>query len=273
MRIVEKQSKKSDDTLRDGVGTGEVASGAPESVARDPFFALQVCADSDARWAIACRVAELATEAATSLQFRIVRTRLNGGRGARLQVIAERADGSFSVDDCALLSRALSPLLDNDDSLTHAIRGSYVLEVSSPGMERPLTRSQDFVAYQGAEVSLRLKSSHSASRKSMATGTQGKRKQYYGQLVAVEDGILTLTELGDSKTDTEKENEFLHFNLGEVAEVCLRPLLPTQTSKPKHKKHNKNHKNHKKQAQPAHQNPYQTKKANTTEKNTNRVAL
>ena len=84
--------------------------------------------------------------------YRLVRLRLMGGKRKTLQVMAERADGSMNVDDCADLSRLLSDFLDRED----VIEGDFVLEVSSPGIDRPLTRLGDFARWSGHEAKLEL---------------------------------------------------------------------------------------------------------------------
>src|SRR5246127_3135501 len=84
--------------------------------------------------------------------YRLVRLRLIGGKRKTLQVMAERPDGSMNVDDCARLSRALSEFLDKEDP----IEGEYVLEVSSPGIDRPLTRIGDFGKWVGHEVRIEI---------------------------------------------------------------------------------------------------------------------
>ena len=82
--------------------------------------------------------------------FRLVRLRLMGGKRVTLQIMAEREDGSMEVEDCAELSRALSVLLDVEDP----IEREYTLEVSSPGIDRPLTRIEDFARWEGYEAKL-----------------------------------------------------------------------------------------------------------------------
>ena len=85
--------------------------------------------------------------------YEIVRLRLMGGEAARrLQIMAERPDGSMNVEDCARLSRAVSVLMDEADP----IPGEYTLEVSSPGIDRPLTRLKDFSANEGLEARIEL---------------------------------------------------------------------------------------------------------------------
>ena len=83
--------------------------------------------------------------------FEIVRILLSGDRRAKLQVMVERADGAnLLLDDCAEVSRAISAILDVEDP----IAGAFVLEVSSPGIDRPLTRATDFERFAGFEARL-----------------------------------------------------------------------------------------------------------------------
>ena len=84
--------------------------------------------------------------------FRLVRLRLMGGKQKTLQVMAERKDGTMSVEDCAELSRSLADFLERDDP----IDGDYLLEVSSPGIDRPLTRLTDFARWSGHEAKIEL---------------------------------------------------------------------------------------------------------------------
>jgi ribosome maturation factor RimP len=93
--------------------------------------------------------------------FRLVRLRLMGGKTKTLQIMAERPDGQMDVEDCARLSRALSEFLDREDP----IDGEYVLEVSSPGIDRPLTRLTDFSRWSGHEAKLELGAADANGRK------------------------------------------------------------------------------------------------------------
>ena len=100
------------------------------------------------------RLLELLDPVAEAAGYEIVRLRLMGGHETRrLQIMAERpSDGDMNVEDCARLSRAISEVMDAADPIT----GEYVLEVSSPGVDRPLTRIKDFEAHEGFEVKLEL---------------------------------------------------------------------------------------------------------------------
>lgn len=91
---------------------------------------------------------------AVSLGYELVRVRLSGSQRPVLQIMAERSDGGMDVDDCARLSRAISAAFEVDDP----IESEYVLEVSSPGIDRPLVRRKDFEAYRGHEARIMLKS-------------------------------------------------------------------------------------------------------------------
>jgi ribosome maturation factor RimP len=119
------------------------------------------------------RLLELLDPAAEAAGFEIVRLRLMGGTvQRRLQIMAERAvDGDMNVEDCARLSRVISEILDAADPIT----GEYVLEVSSPGVDRPLTRLKDFSEYEGHEARIELDR--------LAEG----RKRFRGVLAGIED--------------------------------------------------------------------------------------
>ena len=115
---------------------------------------------------------EMLDPVAEAAGYEIVRLRLMGGQTRRLQIMAERPDGTMDVEDCARLSRAVSAVLDAADP----IKGEYLLEVSTPGIDRPLTRLKDFITYEGMEVRLELDR--------LAEG----RKRFRGKLAGVEDG-------------------------------------------------------------------------------------
>jgi len=111
--------------------------------------------DMVAKTAIDRRLAELVRPSVEGMGFRLVRLRLMGGKRATLQIMAERAHGTagagtMEIDDCAQLSRGLSALLDVEDPIGR----EYALEVSSPGIDRPLTRLEDFDRWEGYEAKL-----------------------------------------------------------------------------------------------------------------------
>ncbi|SOE17886.1 ribosome maturation factor RimP [Hoeflea halophila] len=91
------------------------------------------------------RIAQIVEPVIQSLDMRLVRVRSSGQNGLTVQIMAERNDGTMSVEDCEAVSRAISPVLDVEDPVEKA----YHLEISSPGIDRPLVRKSDFVRWEG----------------------------------------------------------------------------------------------------------------------------
>lgn len=118
------------------------------------------------------RLAEILLPTVEGMGFRLVRLRYQGSRRPVLQVMAEKPDGTMEVEDCATLSRALSAQLDVADP----IAGEYALEVSSPGIDRPLTRLEDFERWAGWEAKLETEAPIDG------------RRRFRGTLAGVEDG-------------------------------------------------------------------------------------
>ena len=128
---------------------------------------------------------ELIDPVAEAAGYAVVRLRLMGGERRRLQVMAERPeDGDMGIDDCTRLSRAISEVLDAAD----VVNGEYVLEVSSPGIDRPLTRLSDFETYAGLEAKLELDR--------MAEG----RKRFRGKLAGIEGDNIEIDLEGEEHT-------------------------------------------------------------------------
>ena len=132
------------------------------------------------------RLLELLDPVADAAGYAIVRLRLMGGdHQRRLQIMAERpGDGEMNVEDCARLSRAVSEVMDAADP----IAGEYLLEVSSPGIDRPLTRLADFEHYEGYEARLELDR--------LAEG----RKRFKGVLAGVEGDQVAIDLEGEDQT-------------------------------------------------------------------------
>ncbi|WP_223421899.1 ribosome maturation factor RimP [Tateyamaria pelophila] len=106
--------------------------------------------DLIAKAAIDRRMAEIITPVIEDLGYELVRVRLMSGKESILQIMADKADGGIEVDDCAVISTAVSATLDVEDPILDA----YTLEVSSPGIDRPLTRLKDFDMFEGYEAKL-----------------------------------------------------------------------------------------------------------------------
>jgi len=98
------------------------------------------------------RIAHIVEPAVAGLGYRLVRVKLSAMNGTTLQIMAERPDGTMTVEDCERLSRDLSPALDVEDPIDRA----YHLEVSSPGIDRPLVRRSDFERWAGHVAKIEL---------------------------------------------------------------------------------------------------------------------
>jgi ribosome maturation factor RimP len=101
---------------------------------------------------VAARIAAIAEPVLTGLGYRLVRVRISGLAGCTVQVMAERPDGTMTIEDCEAVSRALSPVLDVADPIDRA----YRLEISSPGIDRPLVRRSDFERHAGSRVKIEM---------------------------------------------------------------------------------------------------------------------
>ncbi|MDF2140380.1 ribosome maturation factor RimP [Paenirhodobacter sp. CAU 1674] len=127
--------------------------------------------DLIAKTAIDRRLAEIVTPTIEGLGFELVRIRLQGGKTATLQIMADRPEGGIVVDDCARISTAVSAVLDVEDP----IEDNYHLEVSSPGIDRPLTRLKDFDVWEGYEAKIETSEPIDGRRrfKGIVRGTEG----------------------------------------------------------------------------------------------------
>ncbi len=146
------------------------------------------------------RVATLAGPVLESMGFRLVRVRMSG---PTLQIMAERPDGSFSIDDCEAVSRALSPVLDVED----VIPSRYHLEVSSPGIDRPLVRPSDFESWAGHEVKIE-----------MAVPAAG-RKRFRGKLEGYDAGEVRL--FVENPEGPSKEPVLIGLPFADIADAKL----------------------------------------------------
>lgn len=122
------------------------------------------------------QIADLAEPVLEELGFRLVRVKVSGRDGGTVQIMAERPNGAMTVEDCATISRRLSPVLDAYDPLP----GAYRLEVSSPGIDRPLVRPSDFALWAGHEAKIELKEPVDG------------RKRFKGEIEGVEDEEVRL---------------------------------------------------------------------------------
>ena len=138
---------------------------------------------------LSARVAAIAEPVVEQLGYRLVRVKVSAADGCTVQIMAERADGTMVVEDCESISRALSPVLDMADPVDRA----YRLEISSPGIDRPLVRKSDFDRYAGHLVKIETHI------------PVGGRKRFRGELLGTEGDAARLR----------------HDEAGEEAEVLL----------------------------------------------------
>lgn len=144
------------------------------------------------------RIAHIVEPVVESLGFELVRVKISGQAGMTVQIMAERPDGTMGVEDCELVSRNVSPALDVEDPIGR----NYNLEVSSPGIDRPLTRAKDFETWAGHEA-----------RVETEMAVDG-RKRFRGRLLGVRDGAAGLRL-------PEGEPDEFWLPLSEIAEAKL----------------------------------------------------
>ncbi len=155
---------------------------------------------------LAARVAAIAAPVLLGLGYRLVRVRVSGTLGMTVQIMAERPDGAMAIEDCEAASRALSPVFDAEDPIDR----EYRLEISSPGIDRPLVRASDFQRYAGHEAKIE-----------MAVAQDG-RKRFRGILLGTEGENAKLRRKDLSEKDAaESEAAEVVLPIGDMAEARL----------------------------------------------------
>lgn len=154
------------------------------------------------------RVASMAGPVVEQLGYHLVRIKVSSGEECTIQIMAERPDGSMTVDDCETISRALSPVFDVNEPIDRA----YRLEISSPGIDRPLVRRSDFERYAGHLVKIE-----------MEVPVAG-RKRFRGMLEGVEGDMARITR-DDPKTDENPEVLLPIRDMGEAKLVLTDELV------------------------------------------------
>ena len=156
------------------------------------------------------RVASIAEPVIENLGYRLVRVKVSSAEGCTVQIMAERPDGSMTVEDCEIVSRALSAALDVNDPIEKA----YRLEVSSPGIDRPLVRKSDFDRHKGHVV-----------RIEMEIPING-RKRFKGELTGTEGDVARLTR--DDAVEGEAADVLLPIEQMSDAKLVLTDELVAQ---------------------------------------------
>ncbi len=184
---------------------------------------------------IAARVSAIAAPVLQAMGYRLVRIKISGEAGCTVQIMAERPDGTMQIEDCEAISKALSPVLDVADPIDRA----YRLEISSPGIDRPLVRRSDFERFGGHLVKIE-----------MAVARQG-RKRFRGTLEGVEgdcvrlhrddtpagedtDVRLIMEDIADARLVLTDELIAESMRRGKAAERELRQSLGLEPPPPPH---------------------------------------
>lgn len=184
---------------------------------------------------VAARVSAVAGPVLQGMGYRLVRIKISGDSGCTVQIMAERPDGSMQIEDCEAISKALSPVLDVADPIDRA----YRLEVSSPGIDRPLVRRSDFERHVGYLVKIEMAIAHDG------------RKRFRGALAGVEgnavrlhrddaragedaDVLLVMEDIADARLVLTDELIAESMRRGKAAERKLRQSLGLEPPPPPH---------------------------------------
>jgi ribosome maturation factor RimP len=148
----------------------------------------------------AARVSAVAAPVLEGMGYRLVRIRISGEAGCTVQIMAERPDGSMQLEDCEAISRALSPVLDVADPIDRA----YRLEISSPGIDRPLVRRSDFERYSGYLVKIDMAVAHEGRKRFRGTlgAVEGDRVHLHRDDAKAADAVdvlLTMEDIGEAR--------------------------------------------------------------------------
>jgi ribosome maturation factor RimP len=149
---------------------------------------------------LSARVAAIAEPVIEQLGYRLVRVKVSGADGCTVQIMAERADGTMMVEDCETVSRALSPVLDMADP----IERNYRLEISSPGIDRPLVRKSDFDRYAGHLVKIETEIPIDGRKRfrGLLVGTDGEAARIRGDETEAGEPtefLLPIDEMSEAK--------------------------------------------------------------------------
>ncbi len=184
---------------------------------------------------VGARVATVAGPVLQHLGYRLVRIKVSAEAGCTVQIMAERPDGTMQLEDCEAISRALSPVLDIEDPIQRA----YRLEISSPGIDRPLVRRSDFERYAGHLVKIEMAIAHEG------------RKRFRGKLGGVEgdgvrlhpenerareqsDVVLPMEDISDARLVLTDELIAESMRRGKAAERELKEKLGLAPEPPPH---------------------------------------
>lgn len=157
---------------------------------------------------VAARVAAIVEPVLADIGYRLVRVKVSAQNGSTVQIMAERPDGSMTVDDCEVISNAVSPVLDLEDPISE----TYNLEISSPGIDRPLVRASDFARWAGFDARIDL-----------ALPLEG-RKRFRGILRGIENDTVRI-ELANVAEGSDPVAVLPLRNIGEARLILTDALI------------------------------------------------
>src|SRR6201992_125854 len=183
------------------------------------------------------RVSAVATPVLQAMGYRLVRIKISGEAGCTVQIMVERPDGSMQIEDCEAVSRALSPVLD----IAAPIDRAYRLEISSPGIDRPLVRRTDFERFAGHLVKIEMTLAHQGRKRFRGTlgGVEGDAVQLHrDDIRAGEDAdvMLVMEDIADARLVLTDELIAESMRRGKAAERELRQTLGLEPPPPPHAK-------------------------------------
>ena len=186
---------------------------------------------------LAARVAAVAGPVLQGMGYRLVRIKVSGELGCTVQIMAERPDGTMLIEDCEAISKALSPVLDVADPIEKA----YRLEISSPGIDRPLVRRSDFERYAGYLVKIDMAVPHQGRKRlrGILGGIEGDAVHLQRESVRGDDDpavLLTIEDIADARLVLTDELIAESMRRGKIAEREMKQNLGILPPPPPHAK-------------------------------------
>jgi ribosome maturation factor RimP len=210
---------------------------------------------------VAARVSAVAAPVLQGMGYRLVRIKISGEAGCTVQIMAERPDGTMQLEDCEAISRALSPVLDVADPINRA----YRLEISSPGIDRPLVRRSDFERFGGHLVKIEMAVAHQGRKRFRGTlnGVEGNAVRLHRDDTRADedaDVLLVMEDIAEARLVLTDELIAESMRRGKAAEREMRRELGIEPPAPAHAKKSDPAKSNKPKPKPKKPLPKNTKK-------------
>jgi ribosome maturation factor RimP len=210
---------------------------------------------------VAARVSAVAAPVLQGMGYRLVRIKISGEAGCTVQIMAERPDGTMQLEDCEAISRALSPVLDVADPINRA----YRLEISSPGIDRPLVRRSDFERFGAHLVKIEMAVAHQGRKRFRGTlnGVEGNAVRLHRDDTRADedaDVLLVMEDIAEARLVLTDELIAESMRRGKAAEREMRRELGIEPPAPAHAKKSDPAKSNKPKPKPKKPLPKNTKK-------------